>query len=373
MSYFSHFSLAGTTINWPTSGGIEEWGFSRPYGCAFDDQYLMQLANKMHEKSNWGRVEGVYKAKAGEYTNGSTGQLIKQGKNNPAATKALQNEINDIQNDINKLDQHASNYRSRFGSNYANNTEVINAVKSFSLNPVNCINSEAAGQANLIACGMQGLAFTITANVERFIQISCHIGGNVPSYAQASMPNNKISSLDTSDNTSSASSSSAGKNILKGLAAAVGVYTGIQEAKQNSNNREAVKSSATPKYYESRENMIARNVNQCIGQRTKGDGIHFVNNCNFDIHMVYCHLNNENTDQITYACDQWYPSEIKLKPGEVSYERLKTGSAQLVACRKLENGNNDYSRLQGSHGTHNYWPQKSPIDSYSCEASPQYR
>lgn len=233
----SQYVLAATTLNWPSSGGIEEWGFARPYSCAPDDQYIMQLANRMHEQSNWGSVNGVYNAKSGEYTYGRTGQQILQAKGNAQAIAALQEDLDKIKAELNQLDNDAKSYIQLTSSGYQNGGDVIKAIKRFEVIGQNCINMEGSGDSNAIACGLQAKAFQITANLERFIQISCHLGGNVPAYAQASMPNNKVSSINAPDSSSSASSNSAGKTILKGLAAAIGVYTGVQEAKSNSRSR----------------------------------------------------------------------------------------------------------------------------------------
>jgi hypothetical protein len=321
----SQYVFAATTLNWPSSGGIEEWGFSRPYSCSSDDKYLMSLANRMHEQSNWGSVNGVYNAQSGEYTSGRTGQLIQQAKTNPQAISALQEELDKLKTEINQLDKIAENYIQLTSSGYRDGGDVIKAIKRFEVIGKNCISTNSKGDSNAIACNLQAAAFKITANIERFVQISCHLGGNVPTYAMASMPNNKVSSINTSEPSNVAKpDSKSGSALLGVLGAVADVYLNNQASKSNSRSRNAQVSQTVPQIetrtQTSQNNSPSDNTyeqSSNSGSSSSGSGfvydssdhsrciavsadlnkrrVNYKNNCNYPVYMQFCQVTDDSS------------------------------------------------------------------------------
>lgn len=167
----------------------------------------------------------------------------------------------------------------------------------------------------------------------------------------------------TTTASSTNSNSTAGKTIIKGLAAAVGIYAGVQEAKSNSRSRNAQVSQTVPQietrtntqtsqnnypssdsssgdYNSSDSNVVesterrpdnpAALVNQCISIKPGGGGLK--NNCGFTIYYTYCTLNSIHN--MVNKCEQNRLGGSGMGPyKDDGYSSLAGDAINWFACK----------------------------------------
>ena len=200
-------STTGNTssLNWPSRGGLEDWGFQRPSGCQSGNAHTFALAKKVNSLSNWGDVNGFIKLESNEFISGSSSQRIRMARGNSQAISSLQDELNKMESYLNELDDEGTSYIQLTSSGYQNGADVIKAIKRFEIVGQNCANMDGNGAANAIACGLQSKAFYYTAFLENFIQVACHLGLNTPTFQVANVNSNPTLASSSSNNSSTLS------------------------------------------------------------------------------------------------------------------------------------------------------------------------
>lgn len=197
-------STTGNTssLNWPSRGGLEDWGFQRPSGCQPGNAHTYALAKKVNTLSNWGDVNGLIRLESNEFISGSSSQRIRMAKGNSQEISVLQDDLNKMESYLNELDNEGTSYIQLTSSGYQNGADVIKAIKRFEIVGQNCANMDGNGAANAIACGLQSKAFYYTAYLENFIQVACHLGLNTPNFQVANVNSDSTITSSSGNNTS---------------------------------------------------------------------------------------------------------------------------------------------------------------------------
>ena len=273
--------VSPTSFRWPTRGGLEDWGFQRPNGCQSGNAYELPLAEKMQKYSNWGGVSGIHVHAPNEYTTGRTGQMIRQTKGNAQAVAALQGDIDKIETELKQLDEDGESYIQLTSTSLQNGADVIKAIKRFEIVGQRCGNMDGNGAANAIACGLQSKAFEITAHLERFVQIACHLGLNTPTYQVANVVSNSPVSTGNNNNSQPQLTPQKNQSEPQKVAAYSSQHLGAYNEKYQDRGK--------------KHNSDAE-ASKCLRFDTGRKQI--LNDCDFAVEALFCAINPNNPNSI---------------------------------------------------------------------------
>ena len=178
---------SGGQLVWPTEGGIEQWGFSRPTQCASGQQHFVPWLQKV-ESNYWnGDVYFSNKVSASNYYESDK---IRSFTSNPESLLNIQRRLVDLQKEINSVYDGARDYLKLLSSYSDGSKRVVDEFRTFQ-SPEHCELTLVSGRLSMsenLHCGILLRLIAVTDQLEQSVQLACRLGVPQPRYLPTAIP-----------------------------------------------------------------------------------------------------------------------------------------------------------------------------------------
>jgi hypothetical protein len=178
-------STGGDVLIWPTEGGLEQWGFSRPSDCAPGYDYILPLLKKIDEKY----MQETWFMKKPPPSDYFESEQARNFRRQSDVLLRIQKELIDVQKQIKINYNIAKDYLKIQSNSNRTPADVINELRSFNV-VLHCnkLKENMLSSSEALQCGIALRMLGVTDKLENFIQQACRLNIPAPKYAGTSQP-----------------------------------------------------------------------------------------------------------------------------------------------------------------------------------------